>query len=419
LRPLVRPDRLPQGLRAQALLQARRGEHAAALERVQLLLGLCDQVAVPRRDQGAYEVLRAYCLAGLERWPDALAVLEAQRADQQGTQGELLEAIIGTVQALRALHQGSAQAADLCARVMVRCAELHFNRFLLPLPEAAARLIEVGLDQGVVPEFLAAAVHDRRLQPADPTREDWPWRLKVEVLGPLRLWRDGVALSGAGAAKAQRKPLELLRLLAAHGGGPMPQEAVIDELWPSLEADAPKASFEMAVSRLRKLLGLPDLVRVADGQVMLDAGRCWIDAVAFERLCQRGDAASLHRALAIYRAPLLAGQALGGRMRTARERLALRHEQAVRERTQALLAGGDAEPAVALLRSALVHDPLAETLHRGLIEALALQGERAEALACYRRLCDVLRSSLGIGPSAPTERLVAAIRRGEFFARPS
>lgn len=412
LRPVVRPGRVPQGLRAQALYLARRGDPVAALERVQLLLALCADVEVPRRDQGAYEVLRAYCLAALERWPEALAVLAGLRPDQQGAQGELLEVIIGTVQALRALHTGEPGARDLCASVLQRCAGLRFNRFLLPLPAAAARLVEEGLDAGVVPEFLAATVHDRRLVPPDPTREAWPWRLQIRALGPLQLWRDGLPLAGPGAAKAQRKPLELLRLLAAHGGGPLPQEAVINELWPSLEADAPKASFEMAVSRLRKLLGLPELVRVADGQVCLDKALTWLDVAAFEDLCRRGGEADLARALALYRAPLLAGEPLAGRTHTARERLALLHGQAVRSQAERLLQRGDAAAAVALYRAALVHEPLAEALHRGLIEAQARQGELAEALGSYLRLCELLSRGLGVAPSAQTEALVQAVRSG-------
>lgn len=412
LRPVVRPGRLPHGLRAQALLLARRGQLAAALERVQLLLALCAQVEVPRRDQGAYEVLRAYCLAGMERWPEALAVLAGLRPDHQGAQGEVLEAIIGTVLALQALHAGAADAGPLCARVLKRCAELHFNRFLLPLPAAAARLVEAGLDQDVVPEFLASTVHDRRLQPADPTREHWPWRLKVRILGAMRLWRDDLPLAGASAVKAQRKPLELLRLLAAHGGGPLPLPAVIDELWSSLEAEAPKASFQMALSRLRKLLGLPDLLRVVDDQVSLDMAQVWVDVAAFDALCRRGDEVSLRDALTLYQGPLLANESLSGLMHTARQRLALLHAQAARTQGERLLQRGEAAAAAALYRGALAHEPLAETLHRGLIEAQARQGEHAEALATYRRLCDVLARGLGVSPSAQTEALIQAVRSG-------
>lgn len=411
LRPAVRPGRLPQGLRAQALYLARRGGFNAALERVQLLLALCAEVEVPRRDQGAYEVLRAYCLAALQRWSEALDVLASLRPDHQGAQGELLEVIGETVRALQALHAGDADAAPRCARVLERCAELHFNRFLLPLPAAAARLVEAGLDQGVVPEFLTATVHDRHLRPGDPTREDWPWRLKVRALGALRLWRDGLPLASPGA-KGQRKPLELLALLAAHGGGPLPQQAVIDQLWPSLDADAPKASFEMAVSRLRKLLGHADLVRVADGQVGLDMARVWVDVAAFDALCQRGDDASLSRALDLYEAPLLANTSLSGLAHTARTRLALRYGQAVSTQAQRRLHEGDAAGAAAIYRAALAHEPLAEPLHRGLIEAQALQGEQAESLASYRRLCDLLLRGLGVAPSPQTEALVRAVRSG-------
>jgi DNA-binding SARP family transcriptional activator len=56
---------------------------------------------------------------------------------------------------------------------------------------------------------------------------------------------------------------------------------VMDELWRSLEAEAPHASLDMALSRLRKLLELPDAVRWVDGQLVLDAPWDWTDVAAF------------------------------------------------------------------------------------------------------------------------------------------
>ncbi len=408
LRSRVRAGRLPQGLRAQALYLARRGDLAAALERTQLLLALCAEVEVPRRDQGAYEVLRAHCLAGLGRHEEALAVLESLRPDQQGAQGELLEAIVLTVQALRALEQGEADARERVAQAMHRCAALRYPRFLLPLPTQAARLIEVALDDGIEPDFLAGVVRDRRLMPADPTREAWPWRLQIHALGVLQLQRDGLPLASL-SAKAQRKPLELLRLLAAHGGGPLPVEAVIDQLWPSLEADAPKASFEMAVSRLRKLLELPEAVRVADDRVLLDPALVWVDVAAFEALARRGTAEAAERALALYRAPLLGNEPLTGLMHTARERLLRLHRATVQAQGERLQAAGDEAAAQRLYEAALAQDPLDEPLHRALIGSQLRQGEMAAAMRSYQRLCELLRQALGVAPSPQTEALLRGI----------
>jgi hypothetical protein len=113
-------------------------------------------------------------------------------------------------------------------------------------------------------------------------------------------------------------------------------------------ARAAEASFEMAVSRLRRLLGHADLVRVADGQVGLDMARVWVDVAAFDLPCQRGDEASLTRALALYRAPL------AGLAHTARPRLALRYAHVVGIQAQRRMRQGDAVEGAAIYRAALV-----------------------------------------------------------------
>jgi DNA-binding SARP family transcriptional activator len=404
LRPAVRRGRLPHGLRAQALYLARRGDFEAALQRIKLLLALCADMAVPRRDIGPYQVLHADCLLALGHHAEALALMREQFADQQAVQRELFEARVAVHRAAACIDQPGEAADALCRDALQACARLRYTRFLRPLPELAARLVARGLRLGVAPEFLRDVVHERRLRPQDATRPDWPWRLHVHAFGPLRLLRDGLPLAGA-AAKAQRKPLELLRLLAAHGGGPLAVSLVIDALWPSLDAEAPRASFEMAVSRLRKLLDLPEAVRVADDAVSLDPALVWIDTAAFEQLAHRTGDAAQGLALALYTAPLFGQEPLEGLLHMARERLALLHQSLAQTECDRLLADGHSGAALRAVQQALAHDPLNEPLHRTLMRAHLQLGERAEALRSYHRLCDLLRRQLAIEPAPQTVQL--------------
>ena len=95
----------------------------------------------------------------------------------------------------------------------------------------------------------------------------------------------------------------------------------MDELWPSLEAEAPRASLDMALSRLRKLLELPDAVRWVDGQLLLEAPWVWTDVAAFEARCEAAEAVgaqagtALTEALALYTAPLLGNMGGAPRLR--------------------------------------------------------------------------------------------------------
>jgi hypothetical protein len=237
--PDMRAGRLPAGLRAQAWWLLWRGQPGAALQRLDRLLAICEDVQVPQRDRGAYQVLRAYALLALQREDDAVQTLQAQRPWQQGDQGALLEVLIGLADALRALRGGEADGRARVCDAVRACAALPFDRFLLPLPALAAQVAEIALDAGVETEFVTRAIRSRRLAPTDPAREAWPWRLQLRLLGGLQVLRDGQPLSLG--PKRPKKPLELLALLAAQGGRPLSHDAAIDTLWPDTEADAPKA----------------------------------------------------------------------------------------------------------------------------------------------------------------------------------
>ena len=417
LLPEVRAGRLPAGLRAQAWWRLWRGEPATALHCLERLLAICEDVQVPPRDRGAYQVLRAYALLALQRHADGLATLQAQRAHQCGDQGALLEVLIDLVDGLGALHAGRPDAqVRLCAAVR-RCAAMQFHRFLLPLPALAAQVAQVALAADVETEFIAGVVRSRRLVPDDPAREDWPWRLQVRVLGPLQVLRDGQPLPLA--AKRPKKPLELLALLAAQGRRALPMDAAIDALWPDSEADDPKAALEVALARLRKLLGVPGAVQMVDGGMQLDARVVWTDAAAFEILEQCGlnppagahatrDAAAnaAPRAMALYRGALLAGDKLGSApWKLLRQQYALRHMRLVSGRGAELEQRGQWRDALAVYEQGLEHDPLSEPLYRALMRAQLQLGERAEVLRSYRRCHDVLAAALGTQPAHETRAL--------------
>ena len=69
---------------------------------------------------------------------------------------------------------------------------------------------------------------------------DWPWAFRVTTLGRFSLLRHGEPVTFSG--KAQRRPLELLRVLIAHGGREVTEERVTEALWPrivnAIRADA-------------------------------------------------------------------------------------------------------------------------------------------------------------------------------------
>lgn len=406
LRTTIRPGLLPRGLYRQAQLLMHRGRGLEALDKLDVVLSVSDDMQVPERDRCVYHELRAYALATLQRWDEAIAVARSIKAHQTGAQAQIADLIVLAMQAAAAWQRGDADAQDLSLQFVRGAAAASWRRFLQLLPQACAQMLAAAWDAGVERDFVQRVVHERKLLPPQPYRADWPWPLRVRAFGALRIERDGAALADGG--KAQRKPLELLGLLVANGGRALDAEVAVDQLWPSLDAEAPRASLAMALSRLRKLLGLADAVQLADGQLSLHPALVWTDVGAFDAwadAAEQGDDAAVDALCALYEAPLLPGERQSPMARTRRDQLAQRFVRVLEAAAARQLAAGQAEQATHALLRAIEREPLSEPLARALMRAQLARGDRAEALRSYERCRQALHAALNVQPSAATQQL--------------
>jgi len=243
------------------------------------------------------------------------------------------------------------------------------------------------------------------------------WPLKIYALGQFALQVQGQALTFS--RKAQKKPLDLLRMLIALGGVRVEISALTGLLWPDAEGDAAKISFDSNLYRLRKLLGVEDLLALSEGKLSLDRERCWVDVWAVEDLVARverevragdGSDATACSTLAKELLRLYGGHFLEKESQepwaiAARDRLKAKFLRTVTVLGSGLEAAGQWEQAIALYSQALELDNLAEGLYRRLMIAYRERGEPAEALNVYRRCRHMLSVVLGAKPSAETEAI--------------
>ena len=276
------------------------------------------------------------------------------------------------------------------------------------------------LEENIEPDYVRRFIRRRNLRPDSAEVPGWPWPLRIYALGHLRVRREEGPLPTG--RKAQRRVLELLGAIVALGPRSATRNALVDALWSELEGDAGVDAFEAAFYRLRKLFGSDEAVRLEHSVVTFDPGVVWIDAEAFVRLADEvergvGEGAitpplqrALDKAFALYKGPLLDGEEERPFLLAARQRLGSRLIRLAQSASDAFMRSHLHARAVDVLARAIEIEPLAEDLHRRLIEALIRAGRRAEAVAAYRRCEQLLGRVLGERPSPDTERAADELR---------
>ncbi|MFG1975675.1 BTAD domain-containing putative transcriptional regulator [Nonomuraea fuscirosea] len=233
--------------------------------------------------------------------------------------------------------------------------------------------------------------------------------LRFEVLGPLRVVTD----DGSPVRVAEPKVRALLADLLAHGGGPVPADRLIDDLWGARPGRNPTGTLQARVSQLRRSLGGPGTVVLGPAGYRLAAADS--DAARFAALVARrsGDpaarAAELEEALALWRGTAYAEFADEGFARAEAARLEELRLTALEEQAELRLTLG--EPVD--LGDLVARHPLRERLVAAHMTALYRSGRQSEALAAYGELRGRLGEELGLDPSPRLAALHQAILRQE------
>jgi DNA-binding SARP family transcriptional activator len=287
--------------------------------------------------------------------------------------------------------------AGIVSRIMERAAKYNWRGIAQMLVPLMAHICGEALKLGIEVEFARRLIREKRLPASSPFDPHWPWPIRIHALGGLQVVVSDLPLSFG--PRAPRKSLDLLKLVIAHGPAPVDAAVALDALWPDAEGATARAAFDMAVMRLRKLLGTEEAVLLDAGRIGLDPARVWVDAYAF-----------MSGAIDDYPGPLFGNEAPQPWSAAARERLHQRYLRRTLERARALEAEGRHAEALALYEAALAQDSLAEELYQGAIRCHVAEGRASDAMRVFRRCREQLSIVLSVRPSAATQALVASLQ---------
>ncbi len=416
-------------LLGQAAAPGREGPHWARAERLLARAG------------AGFELRRLHCL----RLDRALAV---GRLDDAALAAFL--AGLAASEHERALRiQQPAACARLWAAALARGLEMeHAARCLEALGDAAlpalaplaaspdedCRLRLVGvlgrLSSDAARALLARVARGRRGDAAQAAADELgaapSQALQIRALGPLEIERAGHCLRLEDWPS--RRALRLCQLLLVHRFRWVPQEQVLEALWPGADPQRSRGSLRQSIFQLRRLLdagGGPSHVQHRQEACRLDPGSGHrYDVLDFEAALAAAEAArrrnevraaevSLRAALALYRGDFL--------MESPYEEMAVLEREGLRdrclralERLLALLATAERWGELpALCRRGMALDPFGEGLHWHLIQAQFRLGQRREAVADYQRYERLMLQELDSPPSPRLCKLAEQLNRPE------
>jgi LuxR family transcriptional regulator, maltose regulon positive regulatory protein len=347
--------------------------------------------------------------------------------------------------AARALVQ--ARAGDLTAAGALAPA---YALCFLPLPwsvELAARLAAAGHPRGPelgrwLADTLGPAVH-RQLRetarsarpllaagaaqllavlPAPPAH-----RIQIDVIGPMRLTRDGVPADPPELRRARVR--QLLSALALRPV--LTRDQAIELLWPGLDPAKAARNMRVTLTHLRRLLepdrsgGDASYHLRTDGDTIrlhrspfLSADLWTLDVLDQRAVQARADgdidraAAVLTDAVALWRGDPLPDlrDVRGPDVAVEVDHVRIRHVGHLLALGELRLVADDAAESSALAERALSLEPFDARGHRVALAAALRARRPAQIAAAHRRVCSALRQ-LGVPPDAPTAILLRQAAR--------
>jgi DNA-binding SARP family transcriptional activator len=208
--------------------------------------------------------------------------------------------------------------------------------------------------------------------------------------------------------------LLLLALLATHKGESLRREQVAFTLWPDLSESDARAALRRQLYTLQQVLPASGEPWISSTNKTIGWSRAtdtWVDVVEFERLCESPE--TFAAAAELYTgefAPYLDHEWAAGVRERLRYKLRRVRETLVRD----YCAERDYLRALFQVEQLLQDDSWREDAVRQMMTIRFRLGDRAGALAYYRRFCDRLKKEFEVDPMPDTSRCYDTIARGQL-----
>jgi len=304
---------------------------------------------------------------------------------------------------------GVAEALELraaCAddpeqrRRLLREAEAVWEALACPVPLARTRLalLRAGAEgpraeeiERTCRELGARALAAEAAAVAGPVQAEAP-ELSVRTLGGFRVWRDGTAVPLR--AWQSRKARDLLKILIARRGAPVPRSVLCELLWPEVDQGRAGNRLSVAVSTLRSVLD-PERERPPDRYVVSGEGAIWlrrdqvdIDVETFLARAHGAlntmDIEDLRAAEAAYSGDFCEEDRYSDWAGPLREEARAAYVAVTRALTQKHVTQGEHETAIRYLLRLLASEPYDERAHLALVRELDAAGRHGDARRMYR-----------------------------------
>jgi ATP/maltotriose-dependent transcriptional regulator MalT/DNA-binding SARP family transcriptional activator len=267
-----------------------------------------------------------------------------------------------------------------------------------------------------------ASVRERAREAIEAINRQPPPPLRIYCLGQFRVFQGDRLIPES--AWPSHKAQTMLAYLVTQLPRRVPREVIQEALWPTADARAASRVFHSTLHLLRRTLepemeeraGSAYIVQHQSLYGMNDRAECWVDTDAFvsrHHQAQGADArGDLEEAIRLWEEAerLYAGDFLEAIpyeewAHTERKRLREVYLQILVRLAEGWLRNGDHTRSMDYARRAIERDPCREEAYRVLMQALALLGQRAEALRWFRECESALSRELGVKPSPETVTL--------------